>query len=94
MKPEMTTNLSFEKILKLGESVYLEHKNQLEKEHFGEYIAINVENSEYIINENKLTVLELAQEKWGQKLYYVTQIGYLETPTQNFRQLQHVAWNF
>jgi hypothetical protein len=82
-------------VLQKGEAFYLGTlKNTLESEHMGEYVAIDVDTNEYLVDAEKSNAIKRAQEKFGQKLFYIVQVGGLEEPTINFRERKNVAWIF
>ncbi len=82
-------------ILEGGEKFYLESlKSHLEKEHTGEYVAIDVDSKKYIVDANKMSAIKRAQNDFGEKLFYIVQIGNLNEPTVNFRERKNVAWFF
>lgn len=86
--------LSLNEITRLGETYYLESLRQkLEEKHFGEYVVIDVEEKGYVTDINRLAAFEKAQKKFGQKLFYVTQVGMLRESTVNYLDRKH-AWNF
>jgi hypothetical protein len=85
---------SLEDILRIGEGLYFtKFKEALEKEHYGEYAAIDVEKEDFVVRQNKLEAIEEAQQKFGKKLFYIVQIGSLDKPTTNYRSSRY-AWNF
>jgi hypothetical protein len=83
-------------VLSKGEALYLERfKDALEKEHDGEYLAINVDTEDYLLGIDKLALVKKAQETFGSsKLFYIVQIGNLMGPTVNFRARQNASWIF
>ncbi len=89
----ITTNRG--EVLERGEKFYLEElKSRLEKEHVGEYVAIDTDSKQYIIGSNKMSVIRQAQKDFGEKLFYIVQVGDLSEPTANFRERENVAWFF
>lgn len=86
-------NYSPEEIAKLGEAFYFrELKDKLEKEHMGEYVVIDVEKKEYVINKDKLAALEEARKKFGEKLFQIIQIGNIQKIV-NYKNSSY-AWKF
>lgn len=86
-------NYSPEEIAKLGEAFYFQElKDKLEKEHMGEYVVIDVEKKDYVVNKDKLAALEEAEKKFGEKLFSIIQIGNIQK-TINYRNSSY-AWKF
>lgn len=86
---------SLDDILRSGERLYLDRfKGELEADHMDAYAVIDTEAEEYVVHENKLRAIELAKEKFGDKLFYTVQVGSLDKPSVNYRATQNVAWNF
>jgi hypothetical protein len=87
--------LSQSEVLEKGERLYLNSlKQQLEAAHTGDYVAIDVESGKHIVETNKIQAIKKAQESFGEKLFYIVQIGDLSEPTVNFRERTNVAWIF
>lgn len=88
------TTYSLEDILREGEHLYLEtFKEELEGAFGGQYAVIDVESKEYVVRPNQLDALDEAKKKFGDKLFYIVQVGSLDRPTINYRTSQH-AWIF
>lgn len=86
-------NYSPEEVAKLGETFYFQElKDKLEKEHMGEYVVIDVEKKDYVVNRDKLAALEEAKNKFGEKLFSLIQIGNIQK-TINYRNSRYV-WKF
>lgn len=86
---------TLEDILRSGERFYLESlKEKLEKNNLGEYVVIDTDTNNYIINSSKLNAIDEAKATFGNKLFYTVQIGSLDTPTVNHRERLDYAWNF
>ncbi len=89
-------NLSLEDISRLGEKFYLDElKNKLESESLGQYVVIDVENKDYHVDADRLVAINKAQEKFGNKLSYIAQVGMLKQSTMNYvsNSKKH-AWLF
>lgn len=85
---------SLEEISAAGEKYYLETlKDELEKDHLGEYAVIDVENRKYAVDADRFEAIKKAQAQFGQKLFYIVQIGMIKKPTNNFVTKKH-AWVF
>lgn len=89
----MSKDYSLEEILRLGEKFYVEKlKDKLEKKYKGQYAVIDVENKRYVVNQEKLKAIEKANQKFGKKLFFIVQIGEIET-TINLKNVRY-AWKF
>jgi len=88
------SDASLENIVREGENLYLHiFKVDLEKNHYGQYVAIDTDMKDFVVRPSKIEALEAAKEKFGHKLFYTVQVGGLEKPTTNYRTQLH-AWNF
>lgn len=87
-------NLSLEDISKLGEKHYNENwKADLEANHLGEYAVIDVQEKKYVTDGDRLAAIEKAQAEFGQKLFYIIQIGGAQIGGINFKSHKY-AWDF
>jgi len=87
-------SLSLEEITKLGEKFYMEGlKEKLEKEAMGQYVVIDVEQNKYVVDSDRLAAVERAKKEFGDKLFYIIQIGSTQIPSLNFSAKKY-AWNF
>jgi hypothetical protein len=95
----MTTNnanqeLTPKEIAEGGQKIYFDElKDKLEKEHMGEYAAIDVEQKKYQVDPDGVTAIEKARKAFGEKLFYIVHIGNLRRPSMNFTT-QKYAWDF
>jgi hypothetical protein len=64
------------KIGKAARTIYKRLHEVLEKEHWGEYVAINVENSDYIISSDQEDAVKQMHAKYPGRLPFVIRIGY------------------
>lgn len=86
--------LSLEEITKLGEKFYTEElKEKLEKDNMGQYVVIDVEQNKYQTDADRLIAIEKATKDFGNKLFYIIQIGGSRSESSNFFS-QKYAWNF
>lgn len=87
-------NLSLEEISKLGEKLYHEElKDIFEKDYLGQYAVIDVEQKKYQIDPDRLVAIEKAKKEFGDKLFYIIQIGDAQHPSMNYAAKKY-AWNF
>lgn len=78
-------NLSLEEITKRGERLYREEFYDLfEKDFLGQYAVIDVEQKKYQIDSDRLVAIEKAKKEFGDKLFYIIQIGDTQHPSLNF----------
>ena len=82
-------------VLVKGEAIYLDTlKDELEKTHRGEFVAIDVDTGKHIIDADRLQAIERGHKEFGDKLLYMVQVGNLDEKTTNFRENKNVAWLF
>jgi hypothetical protein len=94
--PVTSTNqsLSVGEILKVGEKFYFDElKEKLEKENMGQYAVIDVEQKKYRVDPNELVAIQKARKDFGNKLFYIVQVGSLKHPSTNFMTKKY-AWDF
>ncbi len=85
--------LSLDEITKQGRKYYIEDlKDNLEKDAFGKYAVIDVEQKKYEVDSDRLTAVEKARKVFGEKLFYIVQIGALQNSGLNFVAKKY-AWN-
>jgi hypothetical protein len=85
---------SLEEITKAGEKFYFDHlKEKLEKENMGQYAVIDAEQRKYRVDPDRLVAVEKARKDFGNKLFYIVQIGSIHNPSINFTTEKY-AWNF
>ncbi|MDD5710971.1 MAG: hypothetical protein PHV43_02635 [Candidatus Colwellbacteria bacterium] len=91
---DINVSLSLEELSKLGGEFYgKELKERLEKEYMGQYAVIDVISKDYIVREDRLEALKEARKKFGEKLFYIVQIGDTSVGNVNLRTRKY-AWDF
>ena len=60
-----------------GESIYLSHRSKLEREHWGAYVAIEVESKKVYVGPDIDAALEKAQASHPERVFYFRTIGRL-----------------
>ena len=86
--------LSLEEITKIGERFYTDElKKKLEAESMGQYVVIDVEQKKYQVDPDRLVAVEKAKKEFGDKLFYIIQIGNSQNPNLNYSAKKY-AWNF
>lgn len=87
-------NLSLNEISQLGEKYYKEElRGQLEETNLGDYLVLDVEQKNYKVNSDRLVAVQEARKEFGDKLFYIIQIGGSRKSNNNFMS-QKYAWNF
>ena len=85
---------SLEEITRAGEKFYFDElKEKLEKESMGQYAVIDVEQEKYRVDPDRLVAIQKAQKDFGDKLFFIVQVGGLKHPSTNF-MTEKYAWNF
>ena len=70
------TLLTPQEIERKGQEIYEQKlKEQLEKEHLGKYVAIDIETEEYFLGETLDEALTLARNKYPNKIFHSIKIG-------------------
>lgn len=89
----MIHNLSLEEITKIGQKFYVEElKMKLEEKHMGEYVVIDVDEKKYKIDADRLAAVEKARKEYGEKLFYIVQIGSDAISSINYTEKEY-AWD-
>ena len=90
----MHSNLSLEEMTTLGEKLYQEElRGIVEKEYMGQYAVIDVEQKKYQIDPDRLVAIEKAKKEFGDKIFYIVQIGNAQHPNLNYSAKKY-AWIF
>ncbi|MCS7286501.1 MAG: hypothetical protein RMK30_08400 [Anaerolineae bacterium] len=71
----MITQWVDESVLAKGKEIYLKLKDQLEANHQGEIVAIDVDSGEYFVGKTLIEVNDKAREKYLNKQLYFARIG-------------------
>ncbi len=58
-----------------GEGIYAKLKEKLEREHRGEFVAIEVESGDYFLGKTFQEADKKAREKYPKSVFYVVRIG-------------------
>lgn len=73
---DASTTLTPQEVEQKGQEIYEgKLKDQLEKEHLGKYVAIDVETEEYFVGESLEEALTKAREKYANKIFHSIKIG-------------------
>ncbi len=71
----MITQWVDESVLAKGKEIYLKIKDQLEQNHSGKIVAIDVDSGEYFVGETLIEANDKAREKYLNKQLYFARIG-------------------
>jgi len=86
-------NATPEELVTLGEQIYFDNKDSLEKKHFGEFAVIEVESKDIITDKDKLKAIQQAQKKYPNRLFYIVQIGKLKSQfTSEMNEVRRYGW--
>ena len=95
VSPSSASILTPDEIVEIGEKIYFEKKEELEKNNFGQFIVIDVESGETFINSDKVIAIQTAQSKFPNRLFYIVQIGNLRQPSnQTINEIRKYGWAF
>jgi hypothetical protein len=89
----LNSSLSLEELSQLGNAFYMENKALLEKKFMGQFVVIDVEEKKYEVDPDRLVAIEKAKKSFGDKLFYIVQIGSVRKPNANFSAKKY-AWDF
>jgi|SRR3989338_10306397 len=59
-----------------GEEVYQKIGKQIEKEHSGDFIAIEVESKKYFLGRTQVEAIEKAKKIFPTKIFYLMKVGF------------------
>ena len=95
MSAKSTPSSSPEELVSTGERIYFSMKDELEKKYFGQFVVIEVDSKDIIVNSDKLTAIQQAQTKHPNKLFYIVQIGNLkQQSTFELNEIRKYGWSF
>ena len=90
----LTQSITLEEISRLGRKLYQGTlRENLERKFSGQYAVIDVEAGKYEIDPDRLIAIEKAKKKFGDKLFYIVEIGAAHISSFNFAQKRY-AWSF
>jgi len=75
LKREKTSH-STEELARLGWARYEEIREELEANHAGEYVVIEVDSGDYFVGQSREAALSQAQQAHPQKAFYSIRIGF------------------
>ncbi len=59
-----------------GEEVYRKISEQIEKDHSGDFVAIEVESGKYFLGPTQVEAIEKAKKLFPAKIFYLMKIGF------------------
>ena len=59
-----------------GEEIYQKVSKRLEKDHWGDFIAIEVESGKYFLGQTQIEAIEKAKKHFPEKIFYLMKIGF------------------
>jgi hypothetical protein len=89
----LNSSLSLEELTQLGSAFYVENKDFLEKNFMGQFVVIDVEAKKYEVDFDRLIAIEKAKKSFGDRLFYIVQVGSVRKPNANFSAKKY-AWDF
>lgn len=63
-------------IAEKGITIYKKLSGRLEKKHFGEFVAIEVETGKYFVGETQMEAISEAKKEFPQKIFYLMKVGF------------------
>ena len=63
-------------IAQKGRQVYQKISKQIEKDHSGDFVAIEVDSGEYFLGQTQIEAIEKAKESFPTKIFYLMKIGF------------------
>ncbi|MDI6792009.1 MAG: hypothetical protein QME81_03960 [bacterium] len=73
---EPSTVIDPKRIGRVGRKLFEEISKDLEKEHLGEVIAIDVDTGDYFIGKTGVEATEQGRQKYPNKIFFLGRIGY------------------
>jgi hypothetical protein len=68
-----------------AQNIYKQIKNQLEKDHKDEYVAIEPDSGDYFLGNDQIEVITKAKKKYPNKIFYLIKIGHEAVITMSSR---------
>lgn len=63
-------------IAQKGIHIYQKISKQIEKEHSGDFVAIEVESGEYFLGQTQVEAIEKAKKHFPAKIFYLMKVGF------------------
>lgn len=75
MVGQMSYPIRVHEVATKGQKIFRQLSEQLEHEHVGEAVAIDVDTGEYFLGKTGLEAVRKAREKYPGKLFFVGRVG-------------------
>lgn len=72
-------------VAKRGYQIYRKLRKTLEREHLGEYVAIELKSENYFLGQDMGEALEKAEQKYPNEEFFVVRVGELATASFKHR---------
>ena len=63
-------------IAQKGTQVYQKISKQIEKDHVGNFVAIEVESGKYFLGQTQMEAIERARKSFPTKIFYLMKVGF------------------
>ena len=63
-------------IAQKGTQVYQKISKQIEKDHLGDFVAIEVESGKYFLGQTQIEAIEKAKKSYPTKIFYLMKVGF------------------
>ena len=83
-QPNIPPSLSVSEIIRRGEIKYDELKIELEKDHHGKYVVIEVESGKHFIGDTRDEATIEARKSFPNKVMFIKRIGQVEKISRHF----------
>lgn len=76
-------------IAKRGEEIYFASiQGELEPAHNGEYVVIEINNGNYVVDVNPVKAINEAHTKYPGELFHIIRVGFISKPTVNYNSFK------
>lgn len=58
-----------------GEAIYANLRSELEKNHLGQIVAIDIESGDYFLGQSVVEAVQKAREKYPDRVFHTIRIG-------------------
>ncbi len=72
-------------VAKRGYDIYKKLRRALEREHFGEYVAIELKSEDFFVGQDMGEALDKAEQKYPDQEFFVVRVGELATASFKHR---------
>lgn len=83
--------ISPEEVTKKGQDIYFGRlQKELEPQHNGEYVVIEVESGKHFMDPDVLVAINEARKEFPNTLFFIAPIGQIQKPSTNYQYAWHV----